>query len=210
MGKHPLDGVTEFKKPKPKVSWDKKERKWELAPGARWDEALLPVIQNLAAQGCTESDIGMILGASPERAKDLVVGLKRNHKDVRQAWEAGTRMANVLLVAQMLRSAIGYDYVDEDEEYKYVQDPSDPTKLKEILVGKKVRKRTQPANAALAMFMAANRMPDQFVDRKVLEQRSIELKLDHIPTTDQIETLAGKLASLKDNRKIIEAEIVES
>lgn len=207
---HPLDGVTEFRKPKPKVSWDKKERKWKLAPGARWDEALLPVIQNLAAQGCTESDIGMILGADPERAKGLVSRLKGSHEDVRQAWEAGVRMANVQLVAQMLRSAIGYDVEDIDEEYKYVQDPKDPTKLKEILVAKKVKKRTQPANAALAMFMAANRMPDQFVDRKVLEQRSIELKLDKIPTTEQIETLAGKLANLKEDRKIIEAEIIES
>jgi len=210
VGKHLLDRFMDFEAPKPKVAWDKKERRWKLAPGARWDQALLPVIQNLAAQGCTESDIGMILGADPERAKGVVTRLKKNHKDVRQAWEAGVRMANVQLVAQMFRSAVGYEYVDVDEEYKCVQDPADPTKTKEILVGKKVRKRTQPANAALAMFLAANRMPDQFVDKKVLEQRSIEMKLDKIPTKAQIQSLAGKLSSIKEERKIVESEVIES
>lgn len=207
---HKLEGVTKFEKPKPKVEYDEEYRKFRLAKGARWDSGLLPVIQNLAACGCTESDIGVILGASEASAEKLVSRLKQNHPDIKKAWEAGTRMAHSILVAQMLRAAMGYDYEDVDLEYKYVQNPKNPEELKEVLVGKKVRKRHQPANGPLAMFVASNRMPDQFVDRKVLERRSIEVKLDKVPTEKQINDLAGKLRRIQEDRKVVEAEIVES
>ena len=207
---HPLEWVSTFEKPEPKVEYDERFRKFRLSKGARWDEGLLPVIQNLAACGCTESDIGVILGADRDRAGKLVANLKRNHPDIQQAWEAGVKMAHSLLVAQMLRSAMGYDYDDVDYDYKYVQDPKNPDKLKEVLIGKRVRHRHQPANAALAMFISSNRMPDQFVDRKVLERRSIEVKLDRIPTEKQINDLAGKLRKVQEDRKVVEAEIVEA
>jgi hypothetical protein len=201
--------VTQFEKPKPKIEYDEEYRKFKLAKGARWDSGLLPVIQNLAACGCTESDIGVILGADKDRALTLVANLKAKHPDIKKAWQAGIQMAHSILVAQMLRSAIGYDYEDVDLEYKYVQNPKNPEELKEVLVGKKVRKRHQAANAPLAMFMASNRMPDQFVDRKVLERRSIEVKLDKVPTEHQINDLAGKLRRIQEDRKVVEAELVE-
>lgn len=191
--------------------WDEKERKFKLAKGAKFDSTLLPVIQNLAASGLTEADIGMVFGYQGKSARRWLKYLKETNPDTKKAWEIGRSLCNSMHVAQMIREAWGYDYEEVEEKFKYVQDPSNPTETKKVKVGETRTVKHKPGNAALLQFIAENRMPDEFKRRFEVTRKNMNLDVHGELPSDQIERLFGKLCEKKQiESEIIEAEVVEA
>ena len=195
-----------LKSKKPSASWNDKERKYELRQGAKFDSAFLPVVQNLAASGLTEADIGMIFGYAGDCPRAFLLNLKASNPDVKLAWETGKRLCNSMHVAQMIREAWGYDYEEVEEQYKYVQDKQDATKTKKIKIGEKRSTKHKPGNAALLQFIAENRLPNDFKRRFEVTKKNMNLDLKGEVSEDQIDRLFGKLCE----RKAIEAEVLEA
>jgi hypothetical protein len=177
-----------------------KERKFTLPERARFDIRMLPVIQNLVAMGLTESDIGMVVGYQGANTVDWLHNLKKKHPEVVEACKAGARMADSFLVAQMFRSAIGYDYVEE--EWGYNKDGE--------WVKKKESIKHQPANAQMAIFMATNRMPEQFKHRVDLTKRGLIIDNTEELSSEQIEKLAGALLEEANKTKLLTADVVDA
>ncbi len=186
-----------------------KERKFKLPPRTRFDMALLPIIQNLVAAGMTESDIGAIVGYQGKNADDWLNELKRQHPEVMDAYKAGRRIADSIQVAEMYKSAIGYDYQEVEEEYKITVDPDTGEEIT-VKTGAKVKHKHQPGNAQLAIFLATNRMPDQFKNRIEATKKSFIINGQVELSGDQIERLAGKLFDESRKVKQIESTVVEA
>jgi len=167
--------------------WNESKRKYILERGTVWDSSLLPVIQNLTACGATAADLGMILGYQGKDAARFIANLKSKIPDFKKAIHA-------------FRSAIGYDYTEEELWYKLVQDPQNPEKLKEIPFKRKVFKKHKPGNARLLIFLAENRMPEHF---KRAEQVHKSFNLSAEIPADEVRRLAGKLDDLSKEFTII-------
>lgn len=190
---------------KKKSSWDQKERKFKLNPYARFDSSMLPMIQNLLGSGCTVKDIGMIVGYQGNQAENWLMNLKRRNEDVALACDTGYQMANTMLIAQCFREAVGYDYQEEDVEYKMIQDPQNPTELKEIPIKKTVHHKKKVGNPQLLMFMMENHMPEDYKRRQEIIRKNLNWDLKTEPTAAQIDKLFGKLCETN----IVDAEMVE-
>lgn len=182
----------------------KKDRKFTLPLRTRFDMALLPIVQNLVAAGMTESDIGVIVGFQGKNSDDWLNELKRKHPEVMDAYHAGRQIADSIQVAEMYRSAIGYDYEEVDEEFSVNEEGE------LIKVGEKHKHRHQPGNAQLAIFLATNRMPDQFKNRIETTKKSFTINGQVELSGEQIERLAGKLLDEGRRVKQVESIVVET
>jgi hypothetical protein len=127
--------------------------------------------------------------------------MKANHPELKDAVDVGKKTSNALLVSQMFRSATGYDY----EEAEYSPDPE--TGKLEL---DKVKVKHQPGNAALAMFIATNVMPDQFKNKVEMTKKGYIVNASAELSSDQIEKLAGKLMEESSRMKQVESEVIES
>lgn len=181
-------------------NFKEENRKYVLPMRTRFDPNFLPVIQNLTAMGMTESDIGVIVGYQGKNAHDWVNELKKNHPEVKDAAQIGKMIADSFLVAQMYKSACGYEYVEE--EWKLDEDTQEMVKVKEKVVH-------QPANAQLAMFMATNRMPEQFRHKIELTKKGFIIDSTSEVSSDQIERLAGALMDESKRVKQIESTVID-
>jgi hypothetical protein len=170
--------------------------------------ALLPIVQNLVATGMTESDIGVIVGFQGKNSNDWLNELKRQHPEVMDAYHAGRQIADSIQVAEMYKSAIGYDYPEVDEEWKVEKDEETGEETM-IKVGEKRKIRHQPGNAQLAIFLATNRMPEQFKNRVETTKKSFIINGKVELSGEQIERLAGKLIDEARQVKQIESKVVE-
>ncbi len=187
---------------KKRVPWSDKERKFILPKNTRWDIKLLPIIQNLVSVGMTEADIGSIVGFQGKNSEDWLNELKRHHPEVKDACAIGKAIADSFLVAQMYRSAVGYEYLEE--EWRRDKDTG------EMVLNKQTLKH-QPANASLAMFIATNHMPEQYKNKVETTKRSFIVNASAELSSDQISKLAGKLIEEADRVKQIEnTEIIET
>lgn len=182
-------------------NYDESARKFVLPPYTRFDTIMLPVIQNLAAMGLTATDIGVIVGCTPEAAKDWLDNVKKNHPEAREAWAIGAKVADANLVAQMYKTACGYEYTKQ--KYK-----ADPATGEMTLVEESVEH--QPANAQLAMFIATNRMPEHFKHRVELSKQGLVIDSTNEVSADQIERLAGALVKEAERMKVVDATIISA
>jgi hypothetical protein len=185
---------------KKRLPWSEKERKFVLPKYTHWDTKFLPVIQNLVSVGMTEADIGAMVGFQGVHAEDWLNELKRHHPEVKEAAAIGKQIADSVLVAQMYRSAVGYDY--EEVEYRRDKETGEMVESKRVL-------KHQPGNAQLAIFMATNHMPDQYKNRVEQTKRSFIINASGEMSEDQISKLAGRLLEESNVREIIDAKVVE-
>lgn len=185
--------------------WDSKERKFVLPKGSQFDTSLLPVIQNLTAQGLTEADIGRIVGFQGAEAASWLSHLKQRNDMVHDAAEVGYRMADAALVAQMYRAAVGYDYEEVEENYGI-----DKLTGEWGLKGKKVKTKHQPPNPQLAIFLAVNHMPDLYKNRVETTKNGFQIHASTELSAEQIAGLAGKLMDESRKRKQIDSTVVET
>jgi len=182
-------------------NYDESKRKFVLPPHTHFDAKLLPVIQNLTAMGLTESDIGVIVGYQGIHADDWLNNLKLTHPEVKTAAEIGKYIADSFLVAQMYKAACGYDHVKQ--EFKRDKETGEMVLFKETL-------EHQPSNAQLAMFVATNRMPEQFKHRIDITKKGFIIDATQEISAEQIEKLAGKLMEEAKNVKQIESTVIET
>jgi hypothetical protein len=189
------------KKRKP---WSSKQRKYNLPKRTAFDLVLLPILQNLTAVGMTESDIGAIVGFQGKHSEDWLNELKRNHPEVKDACRVGKEIADSFLVAQMYRTAVGYDYAEIEEIYELDGEGNN------VQVGAKRKIKHQPANPQMAMFMACNRMPELFKNRVEQTKKSFIISTNGELSGNQIERLAGLLLEESEKLDIIDAQVVET
>jgi hypothetical protein len=182
-------------------NYDEDNRKFVLPKHTKFDPNFLPVIQNLTAMGLTESDIGVIVGYQGEHTNDWLNNLKLIHPEVKDAAAIGKYIADSFLVAQMYKSAVGYDYVTQ--KFKKDKETGEMELVEESI-------QHQPANAQLAMFVASNRMPDQFKHRIDLTRKGFIIDASEPISSEQIEKLAGKLLEEAQNVKQIESTVIET
>ena len=175
--------------------WMDKERKFVLPPRTEFNLELLPIIQNLVSVGMTESDIGAIVGYQGKNSEKWIAGLKQSNPEVAEACQIGKRIADSFLVAQMYKSAIGYDYQETEQKYKIDKETGD-----KVLVEEKVLHKHQPGNAQLAMFALTNHLPEQYKHRIDVNKKGFLVDVSTELSADQIEKLAGAL--LEGTREI--------
>ena len=173
--------------------------------------ALLPVIQNLAALGKSEADVGMIIGYAGRKPEKLMKQLKKQFPDVAIALEVGRRLADTELVTTAFEAAVGYDYSEETKDFKIVQVVDEETgevvrEERRLIKHKKMKKHQRPDSAILRMLLIS-RLPDYFIDSKKVTLTQV---MDADPTEDEIRRFAGKLMELVRPTKVIEAEIVDA
>jgi len=180
--------IEKTKNQKKVARYSDKERKFCLPERTQYDANWLPVIQNLSALGFP--------------AADFIKNLRKNYPDVAEAIRTGVKMANSFLVAQMYKSACGYDYDEVDFKYTHNEDGSIKNKIE--TGGKKKRYSGSPQ---LAMFLAANKMPESFVNRLEISKKSNLNLFEEVPK-DAIKRLAGKLLEFADKRKKVESKEV--
>jgi len=180
-----------------------KKQKFEIEKYKPVDfEPLLPVIQNLTAQGYNLADIGMLLGYAGN-SKVWLSNLKKTHPEIQQAIEAGKDLADVELVKTAFKEATGYTIEEVETEYKLFQNPNDPTKTKWVAVKKKKKPKIVQPNAILLWKLLCSRLPDYFQDSKKIEINKTNLEIKDV-TAEEIRRFAGKFS------KIIDAEFIET
>ena len=183
---------------KKSVRWDEKERRFKLKDGAQLDLSWLPIIQNAVSVGCTEADLGYLMGYDGKDAHTWFQHLKADNPHLKQAVDAGKALMKAHHVAEMMRVAWGYDYEEETFDYKSVPGPNG--ELREVQIGRTVHKRHAKPNARLMEFIATNLMPDQFKRTFEFNKKNIDINIKGELSKDQITRLAGDL---------LEAEVVE-
>lgn len=166
-------------------------------------EPLLPIIQNLTAQGYNLSDIGMLLGYAGKDVKSWFYALRKDNPEIEQAIEAGKNLADVELVKTAFKEITGYTVDEVETTYKAIQDPKNPDRTKWVAVGKKKKPKYIQPNAILLWKMLCSRLPDYFVDSKKIEINKTNLEIKDV-TAEEIRRFAGKFS------KIIDAEVVET
>jgi len=151
---------------------------YQLALRSRFNADLLPAIQNLTSLGCSESDIGVILGYSGKNPREWLAGLKKRNIDVAEACALGKKMARIALVARAFQAAVGYDYTETDIIYRMCD--KDGVELKKpIPIEKKVKEKHAKSNPEMIKRLLSKCFPEEFeedlepvADEKVDEKTS--------------------------------------
>lgn len=183
-------------------------KKYELKPGTRVTEELLPAIQNLVALGYTETEIGLILGYSGKNKRWLLSNGKRDNPEIKKACEMGLSMAKANVVKSMVRAAIGYKYEEVEEEYKRLPNGQMGTEP----VSKKVRKKYSKPDTKALELLAYNLLSDDFKRKIQVENKTVSLSIAGEVEKEDIKKLAGKLMELAEpkDKNLVESKKVES
>jgi hypothetical protein len=133
-------------------------------------QAICPVITNLSREGRTLSDIGMIIGYTGKDAKEWMKRLKRKYPDIEKAWEAGRDLADTQLVIKAYQRAVGYEYIETEEEWKET-DKLGNKLPNPICTSKTVKKKNRAPDVSMLKFLLINRLPEYFQDIKQVSIR---------------------------------------
>jgi len=183
----------------------------KLKQGAEFNFTYVDIATRLAAAGIKEDDIAFILGVKGRVMKSW----KRKVPLFKQALQDGRRLAKSYLIAQGLRAAAGYDYVEKNVKWK-TKVLEDGTTVRYPAEVSEYHKHQAP-NPQLLMFMLCNmsRQLDEGEDIwtsahkiDVHEQKDINVTISGKMASDQINKLAGKLLE-QEGRKAIESKVID-
>jgi hypothetical protein len=161
--------------------------------------ALLPVVQNLAAQGFTEGEIGMVLGSvNKTDTKIMVRNLREDLPEFEKAWRNGVRTADVQLIQKAWQLAMGFQYdettIEESSVNQQTTDDEGNTswESKPVLKRKTIRKYREPSETML-LFLIQNRLKEEFknVQRVEVDKKSVNVTAEL--TQKQMQEISGKL-----------------
>jgi len=179
--------------PKPKRKTGRKELYHELDIPSK-----LEAITGWARQGMIDKEIAAALGVS----RELIYKWKRLYPEFAEALKQGKFEADGELIAKSFRNAVGH-YVYEQEGFKVrtvkpitVEYPNGrkKTTLEEVEEVQIVELRKfVPGNAALAIFMLKNRLPEHYKDKieANLDVKNQVVFVDNVPVTDDDEVTDG-------------------
>jgi hypothetical protein len=203
MSDEPLE-VPQLMKSEEKVLGERKRGK--LPANAKFSTEFLEVATRLVAAGMTEAQVGFFLGVTPAKVKQF----KRKHPLFKKACEDGKQLAKSYLIAQGLRAAAGYDYVEKNVKIK--KKVLDDGTIVEYPAEVSEFHKHQKPDAALLVFILSN-MSRQCKDEvpwlsqhkiEVKDEKTLNIKIQGKVATEQISRLAGAFMP-----KEIEAEFID-
>lgn len=195
------------------------DKKYELSRHD-YNVSLLPVIQNLTAQGYSIADIGLLIGFGGRQPKSWMERLTNNNPEIKDAIELGKKAADAELIETAVKAATGYWIEEEEIEYDNLPffpapdkpfGDAKPMQHKYIAKKKKVKKYFVQPNSQLLFKLLCNRMPEHFSDVRKVEVDKRELKLKADLTEKEIRQFAGNLyEALVGDEEIRPVKLVES
>jgi hypothetical protein len=193
------------------VAKKKPKTKYQIKRRTPFNDDLLPVIQNLTAEGRSLADIGMLLGYAGKSPAMWMRFLKNKHPEVADAIETGAQMADTKLIVTAFDAATGYDVEEVDIEYiaKPVIDGKGLDKIEYIEKSRKTKQKHIRPDTSLLFKLLCNRLPEYFSDIRKFEidKRSANVKID---MNKEISEFAGKLMQATKDRKQVESKEVET
>jgi len=171
----------------------------------KWDVSFLETATRLVAAGMTEKEVGYFLGV---KLKDIR-SWKRKYPLFKKACLKGRELAKNYLIARMIKTAAGYDYVEKNVKIKYKKDKETGKMIEQPAEVSEFHKH-QKADPALLVFALTN-MSRQLKDEipwlsqhriQVDENKTVNIKLSGKVISEQIDRLAGALGQ----ETIIDAE----
>lgn len=170
--------------------------------------ALLPVVQNLAAMGCTAGEVGALLGSTTEQPEVLISRLRKRFPEFEKAWSNGQHLVNTQLVKRLYETAMGYVYQEV-----VVDEKVDPETGKMRAVSRKISTKYEKPDASALLFLICNRMKEEFknVQKLEIDKKTTSFSATAELTTRQMDEIGGKLMEhLSKERKKVESITVDS
>lgn len=152
-----------------------------VRPKKSVEAAMTLVAKDLLENNQSVADIGTIVGALGEDSLKWLKDLKTECADVDEFIELATKRADIALIVAAVRTALGYEYQEEDRTYRNVLNHRDGTGapvMKEVVDGRKVKIKRALPNEALLRFILKCRLPEYFQDvqRVEINKKVIEIK----------------------------------
>ncbi len=195
----------------------------KLKKGAKYNFDFVQIASRMVAAGMTEKDVGYVLGVKPT----TISKWKQRYEEFALATNSQSSAKKIAvshLVANGLRSAIGYDYEEVDQVFETVDNPDYDSTDKDcketpfIRVMKKetVKLRHRAPDKDMLMFFLLN-LSDEYHNVKsvTIEQTKKQVSVNITGTLESadIRKLAGaafKVADGVDKRtKVIESKIID-
>ena len=121
----------------------------------KYDPEVMPQLaEQYASEILTDAQIAAKLGIHISTFIDW----QKKYSEFSEAIKRGKAVSNVALVKSMQKTAAGYD-VEEEETTVILDKDKQPKSYR-----KTTRKRHIPPNPTMQIFLAKNRMPDEFRD----------------------------------------------
>lgn len=122
---------------------------------SKYDSLTTPaLVEGYASELLTDAQITIKLGIS----KEIFYKWLKMYPDFSEAVKRGKAASNVALVKAMQKTAEGY-YVEEEETVVYLDKHKQPKSY-----SKTMKKRYIPPSTTTQIFLAKNRMPEDFRD----------------------------------------------
>lgn len=181
--------------------------KYQIKKRTPFNDALLPVIQNLTAEGKSLADIGMLLGYAGKNPAAWLKYVRNKYPEVADAMKVGTQLADTKLIVTAFDAATGYDIEEVDIEYVTINQINGDTRHQEK--SRKTKRKHVKPDTGLLFKLLCNRLPEYFSDTRKFEidKRSIDAKVD---MNKEISVFAGKLMQAAKDRKQVESTVVET
>ena len=196
----------------------------KLQKGAKFNYDFVQVASRLVAAGMTERDIGYVLGVKPT----TVAKWKQRYPEFKKATDSDSsakKIATAYLVANGLRSAMGYDFEEVDQVFEMIKNPAydefdakctEPALIQ--VIKKETRKlKHRPPDKDLLMFFLLN-LSNEYHNVKSIQidqtKKQINVNITGHLESGDIRKLAGaafKEADDMDKKtKVIESKIIDN
>lgn len=179
--------------------------KYQIKRRTPFNDDLLPVIQNLTAEGRSLADVGMLLGYAGKSPAAWLKFLKNKYPEVADAIEVGAKMADTKLIVTAFDAATGYDIEELDIEYVGIPtiDGGGLSKTKFVERSRKVKRKHVRPDTSLLFKLLCNRLPEYFSDTKKFEinKRSVNATVD---MNKEMAVMCGKLRKVVESKEVNE------
>ncbi|KKM68147.1 hypothetical protein LCGC14_1463790 [marine sediment metagenome] len=195
----------------------------KLQKGAKYNYDFVQVASRMVAAGMTEKDIGYVLGVKPT----TISKWKQRYAEFALATNSQSSAKQIAvshLVANGLRSAMGYDYEETDQVLEMVDNPDydeDDENCKEPKLIQVLKKETRklkhrPPDKDMLMFFLLNLSDDYHNTRSITidqTKKQINVNITGKLESSDIRKLAGAAFQTADaldkKSKVIESKIVD-
>ncbi len=161
------------------------------------------VAKDLLENNQNVADVGTIIGALGEDSLKWLKDLKDECTTIDEFVEIARQRADIALIVQAVKCALGYEYREEDRTYRNIlnnRDEKGAPVMKEIVEGRKVKIKRALPNEALLRFILKCRLPEYFQDTQRIEINKKTIEIKELAGR-QIEEFGRKFLEMADNNK---------
>jgi len=162
--------------------------------------ALTLVAKDLLENNQSVADVGVIVGALGEDSLKWLKDLKKECSSIDEFIEIARQRADIALIVAAVKTALGYEYEEIDENFLKVPDGYDDNgnpRMREVPSNKKVKTKKALPNEALLRFILKCRLPEYFQDTQRIEINKKTIEIKEI-AQKEIENFAGRLLEAID------------